>query len=172
MGVVKSNTRWSWQVKLLVACLLALFANGLIFFREEVKRGGPWLARLKTMERRLNPLMVQLASSSTSGPASLEHTGRRSGRTYVTPLAVFPVPDAFLIGMPYGRDADWVQNLLSAGEGIVQRKGIRYRVANPRILPAAQALPRLPRGPQFFSHLVGIPTFLELDAQPLAGSQA
>jgi hypothetical protein len=87
-------------------------------------------------------------------------------------LAIIPVRGEFLIGLPYGSDADWAQNLLSAGEGFVQREGIRYRVADPRILPAAQALPRLPFGPRFLSRLVGIPTFMELEAQPLTGSHA
>ena len=42
------------------------------------------------------------------------HTGRRSGRTYETPVNVFRRAGGFTFALTYGR-ADWVQNVMAAG---------------------------------------------------------
>src|SRR6266403_3100953 len=45
----------------------------------------------------------------------LTHVGRKSGRVYRTPVNVFRVPDGFLIALTYGRDSEWVRNVVAAG---------------------------------------------------------
>src|SRR5215467_3082279 len=45
------------------------------------------------------------------------HRGRRSGRLYRTPINLFRTADGFLIALTYGRDSEWVQNVLAAGGG-------------------------------------------------------
>lgn len=45
----------------------------------------------------------------------LTHVGRKSGRVYRTPVNVFREPDGFLIALTYGRDSEWVRNVLAAG---------------------------------------------------------
>src|ERR1700681_4045004 len=45
----------------------------------------------------------------------LTHVGRKSGRLYRTPVNVFRAPDGFLIALTYGRDSEWVRNVVSAG---------------------------------------------------------
>lgn len=162
--------RWSWRAKFGVALALALLANGVLLLREAQKNDGPALARIKSIERRLNPLMLELAATAGLGIARLEHQGRKSGARYATPLAAEPVAGGFLIGLPYGEHSDWAQNLLAAGDGVVERKGVRYRVDHPRIVPATEALPDLSMGFRTFSRLLGIQSFMRLDAEPVLGS--
>src|SRR6266851_5514108 len=45
----------------------------------------------------------------------LTHVGRKSGRVYRTPVNVFRAPEGFLIALTYGRESEWVQNVLAAG---------------------------------------------------------
>ncbi|MER7541675.1 nitroreductase family deazaflavin-dependent oxidoreductase [Actinomadura sp.] len=76
--------------------------------------------------------------------AVIVHRGRRSGREYRTPVTAFRSGRRLIVGLPYGRDTDWVRNLLAEGRGGVQRMGRVRRIANPRVLTAAEAgdLPR------------------------------
>lgn len=61
------------------------------------------------------------------------HTGRRSGRTYRTPVNVFRSADGYLIALTYGSDSDWVKNVLAAGGTELRTRGRRVRVGSPRL---------------------------------------
>ncbi|NYE16662.1 nitroreductase family deazaflavin-dependent oxidoreductase [Actinomadura citrea] len=69
--------------------------------------------------------------------AMIVHRGRRSGREYRTPVTAFRSGDRLIVGLPYGRDADWVRNLLAEGRGGVERLGRVRRLGRPRVLTAA-----------------------------------
>src|SRR5712692_4120219 len=45
----------------------------------------------------------------------LTHVGRKSGRVYRTPVNVFRAPEGFLIALTYGRESEWVRNVVDAG---------------------------------------------------------
>lgn len=75
--------------------------------------------------------------------AILEHTGRRSGRSYRTPLAMF---DADVGGRPgvailltYGPDRDWLKNIIAAGGGRMRHKGKSFGIADPHVVTKAEA---------------------------------
>ncbi|MFC6882710.1 MULTISPECIES: nitroreductase family deazaflavin-dependent oxidoreductase [Actinomadura] len=71
--------------------------------------------------------------------AVVVHKGRRSGREYRTPVAAYRFGDRIYIGLPYGRDSDWVRNLTAAGRGGVERLGRAHRITAPRVLTADDA---------------------------------
>ncbi|WP_217711589.1 nitroreductase family deazaflavin-dependent oxidoreductase [Actinomadura sp. NAK00032] len=71
--------------------------------------------------------------------AVVVHRGRRSGREYRTPVTAFRSGSRLIIGLPYGRDTDWVRNLLTEGHGGVERFGRARRIAHPRVVTAAEA---------------------------------
>jgi hypothetical protein len=56
----------------------------------------------------------------------LEHTGRKSGRSYRTPVLVFGRPGGFAITIGYGLRSDWVRNLLAAGGGGLTHRRRHY----------------------------------------------
>jgi deazaflavin-dependent oxidoreductase (nitroreductase family) len=73
----------------------------------------------------------------------LEHVGRRSGRTYRTPLNVFPADidgqPGVAILLTYGPDRDWLKNLHAAGGGQLQRNGKTFNVSQPQTVTRARA---------------------------------
>lgn len=77
----------------------------------------------------------------------LVHTGRRTGRTYRTPMLAWQRGDLLMIGILYGEESNWVRNVLAAEGGEVIRSGKRYRLRNPRVEnPAARSeLPMIGR---------------------------
>ena len=79
--------------------------------------------------------------------ALVEHVGRRSGRRYTTPVAVIPAAGTFYIGLPWGRESDWVRNLRAAGGGTMVWKGRTYDVSDPTFVDKDEVLgvARLPQ---------------------------
>lgn len=68
------------------------------------------------------------------------HVGRRSGKTYRTPVSVFRTHDGVAIMLAYGTDSDWVKNVQAANGGRIKVSGKTFRVTNPRIVPTADAV--------------------------------
>jgi deazaflavin-dependent oxidoreductase (nitroreductase family) len=60
--------------------------------------------------------------------AVLHHRGRRTGRSYKTPVLAFRTPDGYVVPLAYSRDAAWALNLLAAGGGEMTRFGRRYQL--------------------------------------------
>jgi deazaflavin-dependent oxidoreductase (nitroreductase family) len=75
----------------------------------------------------------------------LTHVGRKSGRLYHTPVNVFREPDGFLIALTYGRESEWVRNVLAAGGCELETRGVRYLLSAPTILhdPTRRRFPLL-----------------------------
>jgi deazaflavin-dependent oxidoreductase (nitroreductase family) len=99
-----------------------------------------WLARFN--RHVTNPIQRLWAGwAPTFG--ILEHVGRRSGRTYRTPLTVFPTRDGFAVLLTYGPDRDWLKNVTAAGGGRLTRRGRTVEVRDPRVVSKAQAAPEV-----------------------------
>jgi deazaflavin-dependent oxidoreductase (nitroreductase family) len=69
--------------------------------------------------------------------AVIRHIGRRSGKTYATPVVADRVTDGFILPLPYGTRVDWLRNVLAAGRATIQVSGHAYDVVEPEIIDAA-----------------------------------
>jgi deazaflavin-dependent oxidoreductase (nitroreductase family) len=90
----------------------------------------------------MNPLVRPLAPY-LPWFAVVEHRGRKSGRTYSTPVNAFRFGNSLCVGLGHGR-TDWVKNVLAAEEAEVRMLGRRHRIVNPRIVDREEAGPGLP----------------------------
>jgi deazaflavin-dependent oxidoreductase (nitroreductase family) len=72
---------------------------------------------------------------------TLEHTGRRSGKRYRTPLLIFPTADGIAILIGYGAETDWLKNVLAGGPTVLHKRGRAIALADPRIAEKAQTAP-------------------------------
>jgi deazaflavin-dependent oxidoreductase (nitroreductase family) len=87
-----------------------------------------------------NPLALAFGGwAPTVG--SLEHVGRKSGKRYLTPLNIFDTADGYVILIGYGRESNWVQNVLAGGSATVHKHGKTVQVGDPRIVSKAEAAP-------------------------------
>jgi deazaflavin-dependent oxidoreductase (nitroreductase family) len=111
-----------------------------------------------------NPIGRRLAGR-VPGSGIVVHRGRRSGRAYRTPVAVFSRPGGYAIALTYGPGAEWVQNVLAAGGAVLERGDRRARLTNPRVVvdPGRRFVPPWVRG---FLRLLGADAFLLLDDPP------
>ncbi len=126
-----------------------------------VRKG--FLDRVRQFNKRyLNPAALQLARHRRMYYAVLHHVGRRSGRTYATPIVVRRTPDGFVIPLPYGADTDWCRNLLAARHGTIEWHGVEVPVGQPVVIDAATARSLLPRCDARVWDVFGIKQYLRL----------
>jgi deazaflavin-dependent oxidoreductase (nitroreductase family) len=95
--------------------------------------------------------------------AIVHHVGRKSGRSFRTPILAFPVAGGTLTPLPYGTDTDWVLNLLAAGGGEIVALGRRSEVENPRVVDAEEAADAVPEALKPLLRRLPLPGFLLLD---------
>jgi deazaflavin-dependent oxidoreductase (nitroreductase family) len=118
---------------------VAALALGVLIAATRGERTTSFRDTLRRANRRwFNPLVLRFAGHEPWPVARLEHRGRTTGLFRATPVLAWPVAGGFVVAMPYGTDVDWARNLLHAGEGVLQYQGVRYRVGNPRIVPARE----------------------------------
>jgi F420H(2)-dependent quinone reductase len=119
------------------------------------------------LTRLLNPLIRRLAGGSHTPLFSLVyHQGRRSGRTYATPVGLGSTGETFLIPLTFGVDADWCRNVLAAGRCLVRSHGRTYVAVQPEVVNDVSVLAELsaafdPLQRQAF-RIMGTHTFLRL----------
>ena len=126
------------------------------------------------LTRLLNPPIRRLAGRSGVPLLGLvSHQGRRSGRTYVTPVGVGSAGTAFLIPLTFGPTSDWCRNVLAAGGCTLTWRGVRYTADQAEIIDdrSARAEVKAAFGPlqQLAFRMLGLHQFLRLrrpDGQP------
>ena len=103
----------------------------------------------KFNRRITNPLAVRFGGWAPLN-GTLEHVGRKSGKTYQTPLNIFETADGFVVPIGYGLESHWVQNALAGGPLMVHKAGRTIPVADARIVSKADAEPLVTRGRTMF----------------------
>jgi len=126
------------------------------------------------MTKMLNPLTVKLAGRPHFHlAAQLTHTGRRSGRTYVTPVGARRTGDIVLIPLTFGNQSDWSRNVLATGHCALRLAGVDYQATAPTLLSPEEAGPQIRdafgRLERASMGMLGIRQFLRLSVVP-AGS--
>lgn len=96
----------------------------------------------------LNPAMLHFAGHKHFYAGIVRHTGRRSGKSYATPVVIDRVADGFILPLPYGTQVDWLRNVLAAGMATVTVGGETFAVVEPEIIDAAAAIPQLSERPR------------------------
>lgn len=112
--------------------------------------------------RVVNPLTRRFAGR-LPGFGLLTYTGRTSGRTYHTPMNVFPSGDDYLFALTYGSDVQWVKNVLAAGGCEMRIRGRDIRLVEPAVFvdPTCRLMPAPVR---LFLRLNGVTEFLRMHA--------
>lgn len=100
---------------------------------------GPLQSVLRKLTQVTRPLAMRSAGSERSNTSIVRHVGRRSGRTYQTPVVAVGHDDSFLIALPYGKRTDWAKNVLAKGQATVITHGQTYEVDEPHLIPIAEA---------------------------------
>lgn len=89
------------------------------------------------------------------------HVGRKSHHQYRTPVMVFRRGSRFIIALTYGREAQWVQNVLAANGCELETRNRTFRLTHPRILHDEQRR-EMPAFVRVVLGIINVAEFLEL----------
>ena len=121
-------------------------------------------------KRVLNPAMMKLAGRRHWYASVIRHRGRRSGKEYATPVVAEPIEGGFIVPLPYGKDVDWLKNVIAAGRATIEAKGVTYAVGEPEIIGAEAAFPLLAPRMRCTWRLFGIEHYLKVKRLPDAAT--
>ena len=130
-----------------------------------------------TVTRYVDPVLRPVAGRLPAF-GIVTHRGRKTGRTYETPVNVFRRGDEYLFFLTYGSDVQWVRNILVAGGCSLRTRGRDVELVEPELITD----PELRLAPPFVrfveKRLAGATEVLRMraaaleddDASPIIGS--
>jgi deazaflavin-dependent oxidoreductase (nitroreductase family) len=118
-----------------------------------------WLARFNL--RVTNPVLGPLAEH-VPGMGVITHTGRKTHVRHRTPVMLFRHDNHYVVALTYGRESQWVQNILAEGGGKLKTEGRTLSISHPRLFsdPSRSAMPLLVRQ---FLKVLNVSDFLEVE---------
>jgi deazaflavin-dependent oxidoreductase (nitroreductase family) len=124
-------------------------------------------SRVVSAQRRLNRTLVNPRQLKTAGRTGayasvVRHTGRRTGRSYQTPVGAIPTDDGFVVALVYGSASDWVQNVLATRQATVVHEGVEYAVDRPEVVPLETVSGVFSSGDRWSFRVFGVTEFLRL----------
>ena len=132
-------------------------------------RLGPRTRRLiRAVARVVNPLVLRIAGRRHMPILGIvHHRGRKTGRSYATPLGVRPAAGGgFVIPLTFSNASHWYQNIRAAGGCVITYQGTDHAVAGPAVVDRAAAGPAYPWYERLALRLIGINEFVWLAAAP------
>lgn len=114
-----------------------------------------------TFNRHVTNRVLGTVAPHLPGFGVIVHTGRKSGRTYRTPVNIFRTDTGYVVALTYGSTADWVRNVLANGGCDAVIRGRTVHLTGARLV-------RDPERKQMPAHVkpvlaaAGVTEFLEL----------
>lgn len=125
--------------------------------------------RIRTFNKYITNRITRRFASFSRGPfALIRHIGRRSGKTYETPIMVEPVGDDFVIALTYGPEVDWYRNVLAAGHCTLLWHGRVYALDKPEPMAVQMALPVFPQPQRLILRMLGTQHFVRMKSERVA----
>jgi deazaflavin-dependent oxidoreductase (nitroreductase family) len=81
------------------------------------------------LKHTLNRLTLRLARNGRGPFSIVTSVGRKSGKTYETPIIVQPTGGGFMIELTYGDQVQWYRNVLAAGGCTITYRRVEHRIA-------------------------------------------
>jgi deazaflavin-dependent oxidoreductase (nitroreductase family) len=113
------------------------------------------------VRRYLNPVTRPLARRLPTF-AILTHRGRKTGRTYRTPINVFRRGNDYLFFLTYGSDVQWVKNILATGSCTIETRGRIVELVEPELITDPELRPAPPPVRFVERRIAGVTQYLRM----------
>ncbi len=110
-----------------------------------------------------NPRQLRQAGRPGAWASVVNHTGRRTGTAYRTPVVAVPSDGGFVFALPYGPDVDWVRNLRAGGTATLEHEGRTVTLHQPTFLIGHEADRLFPAKEQRMHRTFGVRDFLRVE---------
>jgi deazaflavin-dependent oxidoreductase (nitroreductase family) len=113
------------------------------------------------VRRYINPVTRPLARRLPTF-AILTHRGRKTGRTYRTPINVFRRGNDYLFFLTYGSDVQWVKNILATGSCTIETRGRIIELVEPELITDPELRPAAPPVRFVERRIAGVTQYLRM----------
>ena len=113
------------------------------------------------VHRFVNPI-TQPVAKRLPAFAVLTHRGRKSGRTYRTPINVFRRGDDYFFFLTYGSDVNWVKNVLATGSCSIETRGRVVELVEPELITDPELRPAPPHVRFVERRIAGVTQYLRM----------
>ena len=113
--------------------------------------------------RYVNPITRRFAGRLPAFGV-LTHRGRKTGRTYQTPINVFRRGDDYYFFLTYGSDTQWVKNVVAAGSCSLKTRGHVVELGGPELITDPELKPAPPVVRLVERHIAGVTQYLRMRA--------
>jgi deazaflavin-dependent oxidoreductase (nitroreductase family) len=96
----------------------------------------------RRMHGAVNTMTLRLVGHAAF--ADLEHAGRKSGTVRHTTVRAFRAGDTVVVGLNFGRQSDWYQNIKAAGTCRMRLGGEQLTLGAPTLVPVEQGVAAMP----------------------------
>lgn len=152
-----------WMKRIALIKLVVFATIGVVFVIGMRKKSPPVLRAVRRMNRAtFNPKQMETAGTPGAYASVVKHVGRASGTEYETPVGVVATGDGFVIALPYGTQADWLQNVLAAGKATIVHEGETHEVEEPEVLPIRDAAEHFSEKDRMAHNIFGVEQALRL----------
>ena len=136
---------WRTIATVFVCLLIVVLAIGIVFFVGMRTKSPLVQHTVRRFNRAFgNPHQMKTAGTPGAYASVIRHVGRKTGRSYETPVVPFATPDGFVIALPYGPGTDWIKNVLATGSATIVTEGDTWLIDRPELVPVAVAAPYMP----------------------------
>jgi deazaflavin-dependent oxidoreductase (nitroreductase family) len=115
------------------------------------------------VHRYVNPITGPIAKRLPSF-AILTHRGRKTGRTYRTPVNVFQRGNDYYVFLTYGSDVQWVKNILATGLCSIETRGRVVELVEPELINDPELRPAPPHVRFVQRRIAGVTQYLRMRA--------
>lgn len=129
----------TWIVKLVVGLGLALGALGVVFVVGMRTKSPAVLDTVRRCGRASKRFVLPSAGTNGASVSVVRHVGRTTGRMFETPVQAVATDDGFVIALPYGRNTDWLKNVVAAGSAVIVHDGSSHQVERPEVVQMSAA---------------------------------
>lgn len=98
----------------------------------------------RILARTLNRLTLRMARAGRGPFSIVTSVGRKSGKTYETPIIIQPADGGFMIELTYGDQVQWYKNVVAAGGCELTYRGEKYTVTGIQPVDAETGLAAFP----------------------------
>ena len=151
--------------------LVAITALGIVFMIGMRSKSPRVLDAVRRTGRAMRPLAMKSSGTPGGNASVVRHVGRKTGRPFETPVKAVATDDGFVIALPYGRNTDWLKNVLASGSATILDEGTTYAVDRPEIVPLSVAEPLFSPKDQRTHRLFRVDEYLLLRRVDTAGER-
>lgn len=126
---------------------------------------GPVQSALRRLTQITRPLAMRKAGTAGSNTSFIRHVGRKTGKSYETPIVVVAHDGGFLVALPYAGRTDWMKNVLASGTATIVTNGETYAVHQPQVVPMTDSTAHFGTKEQKLHRRFGIESCLRVDLQ-------